>query len=270
MLKASVCCIGKIENRYIREFVEWYKNLGFYHIYLYDNNDVDGERFEEVINDYIESGYVSIINFRGKSICQLEAYEDCFNKQKENNDWLFFIDIDEFLVLPNHTHISDFLSDNKFTTAEVIGINWKVYDDNDLVTYEDKPCNERFTREANLDIKVFNNTYKENDHMKIFISCKLQNVKFYDPHFLVRNKSIHHSTGKLIPNNSIFNHDFSNAYLKHFIMKTIDEFVNIKIKRGYASKTYDKAKAKLNIENFFKLNNKTQEKLNFIKNNTNI
>ena len=42
MLKASVCCIGKRENLYIREFVEWYKNLGFYHIYLYDNNDIDG------------------------------------------------------------------------------------------------------------------------------------------------------------------------------------------------------------------------------------
>ena len=37
-----LCCIGKNENRYAREFVEWYKNLGFSKIIIYDNNDTDG------------------------------------------------------------------------------------------------------------------------------------------------------------------------------------------------------------------------------------
>ena len=63
---------------------------------------------------------------------------------------------------------------------------------------------------------------------------------------------------------------FVNQEKLHLYKYAIDEFINIKIKRGYASKTYDKAKAKLNIENFFRLNTKTQEKLDFIKNNTNI
>ena len=52
--------LGKQENRYIREFVEHYKNYGVDKIYLYDNNDIKGEKFEDVINDYIEKEIVEI------------------------------------------------------------------------------------------------------------------------------------------------------------------------------------------------------------------
>ena len=34
-------------------------------IFLYDNNDINDERFEDVISDFIENGYVEIINYRG-------------------------------------------------------------------------------------------------------------------------------------------------------------------------------------------------------------
>ena len=47
-LKVCLCTLGKNENRYIREFVEFYKNYNVDQIYLYDNNDIDGERFEDV------------------------------------------------------------------------------------------------------------------------------------------------------------------------------------------------------------------------------
>ena len=29
-------------------------------IYFYDNNDIEGENFEDVINDYIEKGFVEL------------------------------------------------------------------------------------------------------------------------------------------------------------------------------------------------------------------
>ena len=48
-LNIALCAIAKNENLYIREWVEHYKNIGVSKIFLYDNNDIDGERFEEVI-----------------------------------------------------------------------------------------------------------------------------------------------------------------------------------------------------------------------------
>ncbi len=39
-----------MENHYIREWIEYYLNLGVDKIFLYDNNDINGEKFEDEIN----------------------------------------------------------------------------------------------------------------------------------------------------------------------------------------------------------------------------
>ena len=54
-LKICICTLGKNENLYIKEFVEFYKNYSVDKIFLYDNNDINGERFEKVINNYIKN-----------------------------------------------------------------------------------------------------------------------------------------------------------------------------------------------------------------------
>ena len=61
-IKVCVCTLAKLENRYIREFVQHYENYGVDKIFLYDNNDINGEKFEEVINDYIKKGFVEVLN----------------------------------------------------------------------------------------------------------------------------------------------------------------------------------------------------------------
>ena len=78
-MKTLVCGIAKLENDYIREWVEHYKKIGFTNVVLYDNNDPDGERFEDVIGDYIESGFVILEDCRGKVSYQHPAYIDCYN-----------------------------------------------------------------------------------------------------------------------------------------------------------------------------------------------
>ena len=47
-MKTLLCCIGRRENDYIREFVEYNKVLGFTNICLYDNNYDGEEDFHEV------------------------------------------------------------------------------------------------------------------------------------------------------------------------------------------------------------------------------
>ena len=68
------------KNRYIREYVQHYKKYGVDKIFLYDNNDINGEKFEEVINDYIKKGYVEVLNWRGKLTPQMEFLNDCYHK----------------------------------------------------------------------------------------------------------------------------------------------------------------------------------------------
>ena len=93
-LKVCLCTIGKKENLYASEFVEHYKKIGYDKIFIYDNNDIGDERFENVLNKHISSNFVQIINYRGyrgkRQIPQSDAFIDCYEKNKNNYDWLSF------------------------------------------------------------------------------------------------------------------------------------------------------------------------------------
>ena len=87
-LKICICTIGKLENLYVREYISHYKNYGLDKIFIYDNNDINSERFETVINDYLKIGFVEVINYRGRDKQQIIAYQDCiyknYNKKIKN------------------------------------------------------------------------------------------------------------------------------------------------------------------------------------------
>jgi len=50
-MKVCLCTSGKKENLYAKEFVEHYKKYGVDKIFIYDNNDLNSEYFEESISN---------------------------------------------------------------------------------------------------------------------------------------------------------------------------------------------------------------------------
>jgi len=95
-IKVCICTIGKKENKYIREFISYYKNYGIDQIFLYDNNEINEEHFEDVIKDYINKGFVKVFNWRGRSKPQNKAINNCYMRYNKLFDWLIFYDIDEY------------------------------------------------------------------------------------------------------------------------------------------------------------------------------
>ena len=65
-LKVCLCTPVKLENKYIKDFVQFYQKIGVDKIFLYDNNDKDGEKIEDIIPEYIKNGFVEISDWRGK------------------------------------------------------------------------------------------------------------------------------------------------------------------------------------------------------------
>lgn len=121
-IKICLCVIGKKENLYAKEFVDHYKKLGYNKIFIYDNNDINDERFEDIIRDDINNGFVSIINFRGyKAPQQIYSYQDCYRKNNLSYNWLSFFDFDEFLELrPKNIKIQKFLNKKGITIAKIL------------------------------------------------------------------------------------------------------------------------------------------------------
>ena len=267
-MKVALCCICKNENTYIREWIKHYKELMFDNIIIYDNNDINGEKLEDVISDYINSGFVIINNIRGKSIQQLPAYNDCIIKYGELYDWIAFFDCDEFLCLTKKNNIKDYLIEFP-EKCDRIAINWMTMDDNDLIENDGRPLMERFTRTCPKDVKWEYTNILENSHVKTILKCGLlKGRKFVNPHFCsgtvysVNNKGEHN----IKENTAWTTINWDNAYLKHFRLKTITEYLYNKILKGAPDINYNYyRKVRCTPDKFFRINKRTPEKEQIIK-----
>ena len=107
----GICVIGKNENLYAREFVEYYQKLGIKKIIIYDNNNLNGERFEDVLNDYIKRNFVEIISIRGLESIQFPIYNICYQSYKNQFDYISFLDFDEFITFNDNNlkNINDYI-----------------------------------------------------------------------------------------------------------------------------------------------------------------
>lgn len=268
-IKSLLCCIGKNENRYIRDYVEWYKNIGITHICLYDNNDIDGERFEESIGDYINDGFVELIDYRGKSVCQHQAYMECYHNNKNDYDWIMFFDCDEFLKLNKCNTIGEYLSMPQFVNYDIIHVNWHLFGDNELVDIDDRPLWERFPEPLPIDIKVAYQ-FTENAHVKSIVRGGLDDIVFGQKAFSHTPQDHElrccNDIGFVCDGNSPFTHvDYQLAELLHYSTKTAKEYA-IKMKNGFPDQEWDGSRVQYLIETrFFKTNKVTKEKIEVFK-----
>lgn len=268
--KIALCCIAKLENDYIRYFVEYYKNLHFDKIYLYDNNNPDSERFEEVIGDYIHDGFVEIIDFRGEKVAQLRAYQDCYDKHNKEYDWIAFFDIDEFLTFEDKsTNIHSFLQQKKYRPFQIMHINWKTYGDNDLLDNDGRDIVDRLKNPITpYDFKSLNSTIPENNHIKSIVRGGLSALTWNkNPHTptSVYYQSCNPSGFSVETSSPFQRYDFSIAYIRHYSTKTIGEWVRGKMRRGLPDRAEDAWNEVLNLDFFFRYNIKTKEKVEYAK-----
>ena len=261
-IKICLCVIAKNENLYVREFVEHYKSIGYNNIFIYDNNDINGENFSDVINDYILDGFVKIIYYRNRnpdSIPQLDSYRDCYSRNNKLYDWLSFFDMDEFLELnKKYLNIQDFLGNKIFEKCQNIKINWFFANTNNILYYENKPLSKRLK------------SFSPNIHIKSTVRGNLSTnywERLNNPHTSLLNITTCSSSGKLISYLSPFNDppEITNAILKHYYYKSFEEFC-IKQKRGKGDrqKQDNKLFVESSFKNFYLSNKNNTEKLKIV------
>lgn len=292
--KIAICAIAKNENLYIRDWVEYHKSLGIDKIFLYDNNDFHGEHFEDVIGDYIKQKYVKVFDRRGieKGMVydenninlQNQCYIDTYNGLKDFGDfqWVFFIDIDEFIDIKEGT-LKEYLNSKKYKDYDTIVFPWAIYNDNNKLRYEPGKLKDRFPVKANdiselIQVKCcvrIGKNIKNNDQFLLLHFMILEDEKvcyesgkpanwIYDSADF--NKTGHKKKFKkvLYPRSEV---DDCNIIINHYRYKTLEEYLIRQYKRHWGTsrhhtntvQTLDKL-----ITNFFKYNKKTLEKMNVI------
>ena len=264
-LKVCICTLGKDENKYITEFVEHYKNYGVDKIYLFDNNDLDGERFENVIGKYINNKFVEIIDWRG--IKGTSTYygimDSCYQTYHDKYDWLIFYELDEFLYLKKYQNIKRFLIQSKFDSCDSIQLNWVHMSDNNQIFYENKPLHERFPV---IGKNIGRNQYNKICFVKTIIRGHLKDINITQNHILSDKLKACNGFGKKSQVDKILSlkPDYKFNFIRHYYTKSVQEFIE-KINRGDLLRGNTKKVIIWAIEKFFYINEITSEKINYIQ-----
>jgi hypothetical protein len=247
MKKSCIITVTQGDFNYIREWIEYHHNIGIDLILIGYNGKP--EEFDKMP----KYDYVRYFDF---SIGENEVYDDVNAKKRDffakfdsdeeimerkasiyNNilntllsaikfvyhsiDYAFIIDSDEFINLHNNfENISDFLEYNA-DKIEFCAFMQMVNYTNDDIYYEDKPCQDRFTKKVFHDNRIF-----DLDSRKTIVNCNSEKFLTSFVH------SPHHIGGTEM--SWVFGH--SEIELKHFFTKSLEEWIskfNTNIDRNY-------------------------------------
>ena len=254
LLNICLCTFVRNQNLYIKEFIEFYQRIGVNKIFLYDNNDENGEKFNDLLKEYIDNNTVSIINWRGKNNANEKMMNDCYKKNYNKYDWLIFFSIDEYIHIKDYNDIKSFLSEQKFDNCECIYLNWLFHTDNNMINYD------------NNTLQSINN----DSYIKHFVKpiMKGHGLLFDITNLYKLSDNLKGCDGngnKVIFNgNEIKENDFVNNYIDYYWCKSTEEFIK---------KLNDINNEKLKNETiyqYFSLNEIREEKINYIEYKTNI
>lgn len=229
-MKTAICSCICLENLYLREWVEHYISLGFDKIILFDTNTIYGEYPQIVINDYIQSGYVDVINKRVYEIpenfveYQATYYNECLDIYGNEYEWIAFFDIDEFLELTEYKNIKNLLNTGIYEDYEQICITWMLYDnDKYIFNYENKPVLERFPKRIDCRLNCGIKSIIRGNIDKRFV------YKAGSPHRICKANSCTGDGYPIYWNNDIeidLNSSYiNNMYIKHIMFKSFEEFL---------------------------------------------
>ena len=264
-LKVCLCTPVKLENKYIKDFVQFYQKIGVDKIFLYDNNDKDGEKIEDIIPEYIKNGFVEISDWRGKQKQLMNMMDDCYQRNYKIYDWLIFYEVDEYIHLKNYTNIKNFLINEKFDTCPKIYLNWVFHTDNDQYHYEKKPVQERFPQKETIP----ENKNGRHNFVKTIIRGHLPNLKIDCVHRLVRDVPGCNGNGKEVQLRlfRMVEQDFEKYYIDHYFCKSVDEFIE-KLNRGDAVWGHKKNFIVGTFANYFGYNKMTKKKIEYVEQKT--
>lgn len=266
-MEVAICAIVRLENKYIKEWIDYHLSIGFSHIYLYDNNREGEERIADVVDtDICYKESVTIIPFHHEHMYpQMRAYNDCWNHYMF--DWILYIDIDEFFTFgkkwTEEHNIQQFV--HKYEqNGDAILLNWMCYGDNGHLVYSDSPLTQRFSKPLPLLLSATNMWGKQpiNGHVKTLVrhDCDFQ---VCNPHVGSGNYRVCNADGIEVNNEAWqSSQTYGNAYLRHYYTKTIQEYVEHKVKRGLADRTTDRTYP---LADFFMCNRITFRKLYYYR-----
>ena len=257
-MKTVMCAVARTENIYLEEWCKFYLDMGFEHIYLFDNNDdTDPDIRDSLSQEILDK--MTIFNVHGQSdhSAQTNWYLQFYSQYGNTFDWCAFFDIDEFLF--GIDNINEFLSQDKFKGKEQILIKWKLFGDDGYIERDMSIPVHEFFKIDNVAREPINKLLG-----KAMIAGHLPNGLPADMncHFC-RGLSTCYPSGRVTqPKRYLIDWPVNEiVYLNHYRTKTLKEFLMTKLVRQ--TRIYSSTPVTLS-QYYFKVNEWTPEKQAFV------
>lgn len=249
--EVSLCLIFKNEAPYLKEWLEYHLLIGVDHFYLYNNFSEDN--YIEILQPYIDKDIVTLTDWPHK-YAQLAAYEDCYEKCKDETHWLGYIDTDEFVNLLQDNDVKKFLS--RYNAFPSVLLCWRMFGTSGMLK-EDLNClvTERFVSSwpwlCEVGKSFINNEYSS---FKIGIHFNIAKVvgipvfgitdaKYFSPY-------MYH----------FFNRNTPKAYINHYWSKSKEYYLYKDLMKGdVQSENCEIVKRKKGRFEFHELNNNVHD-----------
>ena len=155
-MKTAICLIIKNDQSYLQEWLQHHREIGIDHFYIYDNESdpkyenlgddvtiIDWDEnmyfqsYEPVINplyykenelkhfELLELKYKFWPALPHRNLRQHKAYQHCLNNYGSENDWIAFIDCDEFITLAEGEDFKSLMSE--FNNFGQLLLCWRTF-----------------------------------------------------------------------------------------------------------------------------------------------
>lgn len=249
-MKSAICTIARNEENYLIEWITYHLDLGFDHIYLYDNNNPEDDSTLHLCKGQAWETHVTVTDYRGRTAAQLTAYNECYASIRKNYDWVAFIDVDEFITFGTecpYNHINHYLENVEGFDA--VFINWMYYGDNEKVRQSSEPVITRFPSPIP--------NCSENKHIKSIVRTSADIRFVRNPHCPDGQITICNDCQQPILRNEPFQQpSFEMLYIRHYGTKTVEEFIKNKVLRGAADQDFNPYK----MAQFYRINQPSKAK----------
>jgi Glycosyltransferase family 92 len=224
--RAALFGIGKNEGVYLHEWIAYHHLLGFNEILFYDNDSTDGSA--ELLSELSGYGLVTAIRWHVDPDVspQMAAYRHGLERLGDEYGWVAFVDLDEFLVLPQHETIHDFLAD--FGGQDALGINWKNFGSSGHRHYSPGLVIDRFRGCSTLD-------FGRNRRVKPFVSTSVIARPGIHTPKLIKPAQYVDITGERIRDGRSLAVHHDVIRLNHYYTKSLEEW-RWKLARGRGGK----------------------------------
>lgn len=265
-IKISLCTMGRKENLYVEEFVEYYIKLGIDHIFIYDDNEPSTEKISDALGNKYKNKVTIYENIKDRFNYQSEAFTNCYQNNLNKYDWFLMVDMDEYLYIVKNT-LKNYLSSQIFNKCDFIKFHWVIPNDNNLLNYDSRPL-----------FKRFGEPYMKSIIIKSIIRGNIKNLNYsiHAPFFSPKKNTSCNNEGRIVFSNLMNSEklepiNIKRAYIIHYKFKSTEEFVN-KYKRGYKDWFGNKTNIAFNdlINDFFSINKITIDKINYIEKELNL